>query len=331
MLVTRHIHGFTVLMLLAMLLAWGGMNYQVLRHKPLVANDTIFEIHKGQGLDQVITQLQQQGIAVNRFWFRLLAYRKQLDRRLKAGEYVIAKGFTSADILNLFAQGKTRQYSITFPEGWSFKQMYQAIQSNPHLQHTLQDVQFKDIMAHIGSEYTHPEGLFFPDTYRFEKNTTDLELLRLAHHKMEKVLTHEWQQRDPAIPLQSPYQALILASIVEKETAAEEERKRIAGVFTRRLQQGMLLQTDPTVIYGMGDDYHGDIRRQDLREPTPYNTYVIEGLPPTPIAMPGREAIYAALHPEDGDALYFVSRGNGRHAFSATLAEHEKYVDRYQR
>lgn len=331
MLVTRQINIFTLLMVITMLLAWGAMNYQVLHRKSLVASDTVFEIHKGQGLDKVVTQLQQQGIAVNRFWFRLLAYPHKLDRHLKAGEYLISKGATSLDILNLFALGKTRQYSITFPEGWSFKQIFVAIQNNPNLQHTLNNVEFKDVMAHIGSNQTHPEGLFFPDTYLFEKNTTDLELLRLAHKKMESVLDHEWQQRDAQTPLQSPYQALILASIVEKETGAEEERKQIAGVFSRRLQQGMLLQTDPTVIYGMGEEYKGDIKRQDLREPTPYNTYVMSGLPPTPIAMPGRDAIHAALHPEAGNSLYFVAKGNGRHAFSATLSEHEKYVDRYQR
>lgn len=331
MLVIRQISIFTVLMIISLLLAWGVMNYQVLHRKALVATDTVFEIHKGDGLDKVVTQLQQQGIAVNRFWFRLLAYRHKLDRHLKAGEYSISKGATSLDILNLFALGKTRQYSITFPEGWSFKQMFQAIQNNPHLQHTLSHVEFKDVMAHLGSNQTHPEGLFFPDTYLFEKNTTDLELLKLAHKKMVTVLEHEWQQRDVQTPLQSPYQALILASIVEKETAAEEERKQIAGVFSRRLQQGMLLQTDPTVIYGMGDEYKGDIKRQHLREPTPYNTYVMFGLPPTPIAMPGRDAIHAALHPEAGNSLYFVAKGNGRHAFSATLSEHEKFVDRYQR
>lgn len=331
MLITRQISLFTSLMVIALLLAWGAMNYQVLDRKALVTEETVFEIQKGQSLDKVVNAMHRQGIQVNRFWFRLLAYRHKLDRRLKAGEYLLPAGASTLDILHLFVQGKTRQYTITFPEGWSFKQMFQAIEANPHIQHTLSHVAFKDVMAHVGSNLTHPEGLFFPDTYLFEKNTTDLELLRIAHRKMEAVLDHEWQQRDSQSPLQTPYQALILASIVEKETGAAEERKQIAGVFSRRLQQGMLLQTDPTVIYGMGDDYKGDIKRQHLREPTPYNTYVLEGLPPTPIAMPGRDAIHAALHPEAGNSLYFVAKGNGRHAFSATLSEHEKFVDRYQR
>jgi len=209
--------------------------------------------------------------------------------------------------------------------------MFQAIKSNPNLKHTLSDRELKDVMRRIDSDKNHPEGLFFPDTYFFEKNTTDVELLKRAHDKMQTLLDAEWHKRDKKVPLENPYQALILASIIEKETAAAEERKQIAGVFTRRLQKGMLLQTDPTVIYGMGDDYHGDIKREDLREPTPYNTYVNKGLPPTPIAMPGKAAIVAALHPAGGDALFFVSRGNGKHAFSATLEEHEKYVERYQK
>jgi UPF0755 protein len=187
------------------------------------------------------------------------------------------------------------------------------------------------IAQQIGSDKAHPEGLIFPDTYYFEKNTSDLELLKRAHEKMQRLLSAEWQKRDQDVPLENPYQALILASIIEKETAAAEERKKIAGVFSRRLKLGMLLQTDPTVIYGMGEEYQGNIRRQDLLEPTPYNTYVNKGLPPTPIAMPGKAAIEAALHPADGEDLFFVARGHGRHAFSATYSEHEKYVELYQR
>ena len=327
----RSIVAFTLLMVLGLLLIWGGMHNHLILKQPVVLADTIFEIKKGDSLETISKQLLIQRIAINPFWFKLFAHRKNLDHFLKAGEYVLVKGSTSADILELFAEGKTRRYSITFPEGWSFKQVFQAIKNNPNLQHTLADAKFSDVPGYIGSDKNHPEGLFFPDTYFFEKNTSDVELLKRAHDKMLAVLNEEWQKRDGELPLENPYQALILASIVEKETAAVEERKQIAGVFTRRLKKGMLLQTDPTVIYGMGDDYHGDIRHKDLKQPTPYNTYVNGGLPPTPIAMPGKEAIVAALHPDDGDALYFVSRGDGRHAFSSTLAEHEKYVDLYQR
>jgi UPF0755 protein len=318
-------------MVLGLVSIWAGMHYQLILKKPVVMTETVIEIKKGDTLESVVKNLRAQQVTVNRLWFRLFAYRKNLDHLLKVGEYVLAKGSTAADILQQLTDGKTRKYSITFPEGWSFKQVFNTIKNNPNLQHTLTDNQLEELMAQIGSDKNHPEGLFFPDTYFFEKNTSDVDLLKRAHDRMQAVLNDEWQKRDKAVPLENPYEALILASIVEKETGAGEERKQIAGVFARRLRKGMLLQTDPTVIYGMGDDYHGDIRHKDLREHTPYNTYIIEGLPPTPIAMPGKQAIVAALHPDHGDALFFVARGNGRHAFSSTLAEHEKYVDQYQR
>lgn len=327
----RSIVAFTSLMVLGLVFIWGGMHYQILLKKTVVTNTTTLEIKKGDTLDGVIRQLQAQRIAIHSFWFKMFAYRSHLDRMLKVGEYVLEKGATAADILALLAEGKTRRYSITFPEGWSFKQVFQAIKDNPNLQHTLSDQEFTDLMTKVGSDRSHPEGLFFPDTYYFEKNSSDVELLKRAHDKMQRLIAAEWQKRDRDLPLESPYEALILASIIEKETAAAEERKKIAGVFTRRLKMGMLLQTDPTVIYGMGDDYQGNIRRSDLREPTPYNTYVIKGLPPTPIAMPGKAAIQAALHPADGDDLFFVARGNGRHVFSATYTAHEKLVTLYQR
>lgn len=322
---------FTLLMVLGMLLIWSGMHYHIVQKKPVVLQATTLEIKKGDTLESVTRALRAQNIAIDPFWFKLFAYRNHLDRILKVGEYVLTEGLTAADILALLVEGKTRQYSITFPEGWNFKQMLQAIKDNPNLQHTLSDDELQHVMKRVGSDAAHPEGQFFPDTYFFEKNSSDVELLKRAHDAMQNLLNSEWPKRNVKVPLESPYQALILASIIEKETAAAEERKQISGVFSRRLKKGMLLQTDPTVIYGMGDDYHGDIRREDLREQTPYNTYVIKGLPPTPIALPGKEAIIAALHPADGDALYFVSRGNGHHAFSATLEEHEKFVDRFQR
>ncbi|MDD2760171.1 MAG: endolytic transglycosylase MltG [Methylomonas sp.] len=327
----RSIVAFTSLMVLGLLLVWGGMHHHILKKKPVVMQSLSLEIKKGDTLDSVIRQLRAQGIAVNKFWFKIYAYRTHLDRMLKVGEYVLNKGATAVDILAMLKEGKTRRYAITFPEGWSFKKMFLAIQENPNLQHTLSDDDLDGVMQKIGSDQPHPEGQFFPDTYFFEKNSSDVELLKRAHDKMQGVLASEWQKRDKDVPVESAYEALILASIIEKETAAAEERKKIAGVFSRRLKKDMLLQTDPTVIYGMGNDYRGNIRRRDLRDPTPYNTYVNKGLPPTPIAMPGKAAIEAALHPADGDELFFVARGNGRHAFSATYAMHEKYVQTYQR
>jgi len=329
--VIRSIVAFTSLMVLGLVLIWGGMHYHILKKKPVVAHQSTIEIKKGDTLDSVINRLHAQGIEVNKIWFKLYAYRSHIDRMLKVGEYALKKGATAMDILATFKEGKTRRYAITFPEGWNFKQMLRAIQKNPNIHHTLSDDQLATIMQKIGSDQTHPEGQFFPDTYYFEKNSSDLELLKRAHKKMQQVLASEWEKRDKDIPLESPYEALVLASIIEKETAAAEERKKIAGVFSRRLKMDMRLQTDPTVIYGMGEDYQGNIRRQDLREPTPYNTYVNKGLPPTPIAMPGKAAITVALHPADGTALFFVARGNGRHAFSTTYAMHEKYVQTYQR
>jgi UPF0755 protein len=329
--IKRSIAAFTLLMLIALGLIWWGMHHHLTLKRPVVPLEMLFEIERGDSLDAICRKLQEQGISIRPFWFKLFAYQHHLAQQLKAGEYLIPKNFTEAEILNLFNSGKTRQYTITFPEGWSYKQVLREVQNNPHLRHTITGREDKNLLSYIGSDKPNPEGLFYPDTYFFEKHTADVELLKRAHEKMQLVLNEEWKKRASQLPLEDPYQALILASIIEKETAAVEERKQIAGVFTRRLKKGMLLQTDPTVIYGMGDKYHGDISHKDLREPTPYNTYINSGLPPTPIAMPGKEAIVAALHPDDANSLFFVSRGNGRHAFSATLAEHERYVDRYQR
>lgn len=328
---TRSIVAFTTLMVLGLLLVWGGMQQHILQKKPVVSQSATLEIKKGDTLESVIKNLRGQHIAVNPLWFKLHAFQSHLDRMLKVGEYVLDKGATAADILAVLKEGKTRRYAITFPEGWNFRQILRAIQDNPNLQHTLTDDALAGLMGRFGSDMQHPEGMFFPDTYFFEKNSSDVELLKRAYDKMQRTLAAAWEKRDANAPFESPYEALILASIIEKETGAAEERKEIAGVFSRRLKLGMLLQTDPTVIYGMGDDYQGNIRRSDLRKPTPYNTYVNKGLPPTPIAMPGKAAIEAALHPADGSSLFFVARGNGRHVFSADYDTHAKYVALYQR
>ena len=250
---------------------------------------------------------------------------------LKAGEYQLNPGLTSSELLAVLVSGKAKQYSITFPEGWTFKQIHKEINHNSKIKHTLDKLADTAILAQLGGNENHPEGLFFPDTYHFDKNTTDISLLQRAYFKMQQTLKEEWENRASDLPLKTPYEALILASIVERETGAPSERQAIAGVFIRRLRKGMLLQTDPTVIYGMGENYKGDIRYKDLKTATPYNTYVIKGLPPTPIAMPGKEAIHAALHPAAGNSIYFVSRGNGSHVFSATLKDHNHAVNTYQR
>jgi UPF0755 protein len=265
-------------------------------------------------------------------WFKVLAIQTQAVRKIKTGEYELPTGATIPDILALLVSGKSKQYAITFPEGRNFKEMLLAIEKNPYLEHTLHGMSNEDLMVKLGVTEKHPEGLFFPDTYFFDKQTTDVALLKRAYSKMQLVLQQEWFNKAEHLPFNTPYQALILASIVEKETAAKAERTLIAGVFSRRLTQGMMLQTDPTVIYGMGEHYQGNIRSEDLHTETPYNTYKIKGLPPTPIAMPGRDAIHAALHPDhSNNSVYFVSRGDGTHVFSTTLDEHNQAVNKFQR
>jgi len=315
---------------IVLIILW--LEYEKALYEPVVSGKPkLIEIKKGDSFNKITDKLIQQNIAIKPLWFKLIAYQKKVSNKLKTGEYELQAGLTMPDILSKLVEGKSLQYSITFPEGWSFKQIFQEIKNNPHIDHTLEKNDYKSIMMKLSSDYEHPEGLFFPDTYFFEKNATDLSLLQKSHTKMLSVLNTEWEKREKEGPLENAYQALILASIVEKETGAAEEREKIAGVFTRRLETGMLLQTDPTVIYGMGDEYKGNIRYKDLRKPTPYNTYVIKGLPPTPIAMPGKEAIYAALHPAQGKSVYFVAKGNGTHIFSETLREHNNAVNKYQR
>lgn len=324
---------FSVLLILlsaALFFLWNGYNH-ALTDPVIFDQDKVVEIKKGDNFNKITNKLIEQDIAIQPFWFRFIAYQGKVANKLKAGEYVLSAGLTMPDILAKLVEGKSLQYSITFPEGWSFKQVLQEIQKNTYITKTLDIGDFKGIMSQLTSEYTHPEGLFFPDTYFFEKNATDLSLLKKSYAKMQLVLEAEWKVKEEGLPIKSAYQALILASIIEKETGAAKERPQIAGVFTRRLRKGMLLQTDPTVIYGMGDEYKGNIRYKDLRKPTPYNTYVIKGLPPTPIAMPGKAAIHAALHPMKGKSIFFVARGDGTHVFSETLREHNNAVNKYQR
>ncbi len=320
------------LIVISLFAGWLWMDYQSSIDDPVVSDEAVYlEIEKGDTFNSIVARLQAKGVAIRPFWFKLLAYRQGVVNKLKAGEYELPPGSTAGQLLQLFVAGKSRQYSITIPEGWTFRQMLELIANDPQITHTLDKLDSAAIMAELAVPEKHPEGLFFPDTYFFEKNTSDLSLLRRAYDKMHNIIAEEWPKRDKGLPLETPYQALILASIVEKETADASERGLIAGVFIRRLQKGMLLQTDPTVIYGMGDGYQGNIRRKDLVAATPYNTYVIKGLPPTPICLPGLAAIRAVLHPQPGSSLYFVARGDGRHVFSTTLSEHNRAVDRFQR
>ena len=233
-------------------------------------------------------------------------------------------------MIQRMVSGDTKQWEIQFIEGWTFQEMRRAVANNDRIEKVTSDWTNDQIMAAMGAEGAHPEGRFFPDTYLYTSLETDLDLYKRAFSRMEQVLAEEWENRSEELAYDSPYEALIMASIVERETGAAHERADVAGVFVRRLHKGMRLQTDPTVIYGMGDSYQGRITRKDLRTRTEYNTYRIDGLPPTPIALAGREAIHAALHPAEGDSFYFVARGDGTHKFSRTLAEHQEAVRQFQ-
>jgi UPF0755 protein len=313
------------------LFAWVWIGYQDALSKPAVQNTLVLEIGKGDSFTKITNKLIAQSVAIDPLWFKAIALQKQVINKLKCGEYELTPGLTIPQILTIFAEGRSKKYTITFPEGWNLKEILKEIEKNPNLKQTLPKLTPVEITTKLGISEKNPEGWFFPDTYHFEKNATDVSILKRAYNKMQDVLKEEWAGKDTNLPYKTAYEALIMASIVEKETGAKSERTMIAGVFVHRLENAMLLQTDPTVIYGMGDKYQGNIRATDLTTATPYNTYVISGLPPTPIAMPGQEAIHAALHPDKHDKLYFVAKGDGSHQFSATLSEHNQAVDNFQK
>lgn len=305
--------------------------YQSSAERPLnLTQTTYFEIGKGEGLASIARRLEAQGV-VEALRFETLVMAEGVKGRLKYGEYEIPPGTSLRGLLDKFISGKVRQHPITIVEGWNFAEMLAALARHPALVVEVAGKPTDQIMTAVGAPGLPPEGRFFPDTYFITKGTTDLDVLKRAYGKMKTVLDQEWRNRAEPLPLRSPDEALTLASIVEKETARPEERPAVAGVFVRRLLKGMRLQTDPTVIYGMGAAYAGNITKDDLRRDTPYNTYTRVGLPPTPIALPGLPAIRAALHPDGGNSLYFVSRGNGSHVFSATLEAHQRAVDEYQK
>lgn len=306
---------------------------QVMETPNYLDQEQIVELKPGATIRSLTRQLEQLGLIDHPelliLWSRLNGDAK----RLQVGEYTVHPAMTLSQLLSDITTGHVRQYPLQLLEGWTFKQFMQAISDNEAIDHQLAGLDHKQILQQLNISYDHPEGLFFPDTYYFHKNISDINILKRAYTQMQSHLDNLWQQRDKELPFESPYQALIMASIVEKESAVAEERTLIAGVFINRLRRNMRLQTDPTVIYGLGDSYDGDIRFRDLRNDTPYNTYTRKGLPPTPIAMPGLGALKAVMHPEKSDYLYFVAinDNSGRHKFSSTLEEHNKAVDLYQR
>ena len=319
--------------LLGFVLVVGILTYQLLDFQHGEVNlqePRVFLIKSGSNIKIIAQDLTMQKIIEDPWLFILLAKLKGVETRVRAGEYQLESGQTPDDLIEVFVSGSSIQYSFTVIEGWSFRQMLDAMARDPIIEHQLEDKTNEEIMRLIGYPDQHPEGMFFPDTYRFPKGTSDIEFLRRAYQVMQQHLEREWNQRENDLPLKSSYEALILASIIEKETGAGFERPLIAGVFTERLKRNMRLQTDPTVIYGLGESFDGDIRFRDLKKDTPYKTYLRAGLTPTPIALPGLDSIRAALHPAKTKALYFVSKGDGTHHFSETLEEHNAAVKRYQ-
>lgn len=321
--------------LLAALAVAGGWFYslqQINRYlqQPLkIEAPQIITIKSGSSFQSVLRQFESDtGVAPSPFSRFVRRTHPELVQ-VKAGTYQLQPEMTLAQALEYLIQGKEHQFTITFVEGSRFSEWREVLASAPMLRHQTDELSEAEIAAKLGIEHEKLEGLFLAETYHYTAATSDLAILKRASDKLHQVLEHHWQNRQSALPLNSAYEALILASIIEKETALDEERGKVASVFVNRLKRGMRLQTDPTVIYGMGDSYNGNIRKRDLQTPTPYNTYVIKGLPPTPIAMAGEASIAAALAPEETRYLYFVASGNGGHVFSKSLAEHNRAVRAY--
>jgi UPF0755 protein len=289
-----------------------------------------FEIPPGTRFRAATRLLEDAGIRVGRLQFELLARGLGRDQDIKAGSYELAAAPTPLELLDKLTRGDVTQAELRFIEGWTFRQLRGALDANAFLRHDTQGMTDVEILRRLGAAEPHPEGLFFPDTYLFSKGTSDLHVLARAYKAMQSRLAQEWQARAPSLPYKAPYEALIMASIVEKETGRAAEREMIAGALVNRLRIGMLLQVDPTVIYGLGPAFDGNLRKSDLQTDGPYNSYTRAGLPPTPIAAPGLASLHAALQPARTDALYYVARGDGGSAFSRSLEEHNRAVRKYQ-
>lgn len=324
-----------LLLLIALLVMTGGafiFGERILNDPmKLPLEGFVLDVPSGMSLQALAEKLGREGML--RYPAILVAYGRLSGEasQIKAGEYEIPSGTTPRGLLQQLVEGRVKLHSLTIVEGWTVRDLMAAIRKSPAIRQTLPQDDAKAIARAVELDSSLAEGWFFPDTYRFPRNTTDLEILTMAHARMQIVLGKAWAGRKVELPLRNPYDALILASIVEKETALDRERPRVAGVFMRRLRAGMKLQTDPTVIYGLGGEFDGDLTRRQLARDTPYNTYTRVGLPPSPISLPGESSLLAAVHPDDSDTLYFVASGepDGSHVFSATLREHNAAVKRY--
>lgn len=319
--------------MLAAICTYVVLQYERFMSQPLQSDTSfVYTVEPGSNLRAISEDLKQQGLSdFPPVYLQVYGRLTQQAHKIKAGEYQIEPGTNLPQFLELLVSGKVIMNALTIVEGMTTKELLRAVHAHPKIVNTLEASDIKALMSSLGAEVKAEEGWFLPETYHFPSGTTDVDFLKRAYQQMQAALAEAWEQRDEDLPYKTPYEALIMASIIEKETGIAEERPEIAGVFVRRLQKGMRLQTDPTVIYGMGDKFDGNLRRTDLRTDTPYNTYTRHGLPPTPICLPSIESIYAALHPADGNSLYFVATGEeGRHVFSATLKQHNKAVRRYQ-
>ncbi|WP_194787751.1 endolytic transglycosylase MltG [Pseudomonas sp. UFMG81] len=319
------------LIIAGLALGWAAWKVNSVLEQPLqVAQERMLDVPNGTTPNRMFYRMQAEGLLEDPVWLRLYWRFNMAGTPLHTGEYRLTPGMTVGQLFDAWKRGDVVQYNLTLVEGWTFRQVRAAVAKHEKVKHTLEGLSDEEVMDKLGHTGVFPEGRFFPDTYRFVRGMSDVELLQQAYMRLEEVLAKEWAERTTDLPYRDPYQALIMASLVEKETGIPQERGQIAGVFVRRMRLGMMLQTDPTVIYGMGERYNGKITRADLREPTPYNTYTMTGLPPTPIAMVGREAIHAALNPSDGSSLYFVARGDGSHVFSDDLDDHNSAVREFQ-
>lgn len=321
----------SILLLAAVLAAAGSVWWWLDRPLPLAAERVEISIEPGQTPRQVAQAWVAAGVRTSPDWLYAWFRFSGQDRAIRAGSFEIEAGATPRSLLDKMVRGDELLSTVQFIEGWTFRQVREAIARSEHLRQTLAGASDEQVMAAIGAPGVHPEGRFFPDTYAYSRGASDLVVLRRAYATLQRRLDAAWAERQPDLPLRTPDEALILASIVEKETGRHGDRGQVAGVFINRLRVNMPLQTDPTVIYGLGERFDGNLRKRDLQADTPYNTYLRRGLPPTPIAMPGAASLRAALHPDATRALYFVSRGDGSSHFSETLNEHNRAVNRYQR
>ena len=319
------------LLLLCVLAAGGWLAHFATKPLAVAVENRQFSIEPRKSLRVVSEQLARSGLVSNSWGFQILARLSSASDDLKAGSYAVGEHITPRQLLKKIVRGEFTLASVQFIEGWTFKQIRETLDQHPAVRHEARNMPVEKILEQLQIAEPSVEGWMFPDTYRFAAGTSDLTILRQAHQKMTALLAGAWEKRRPGLPLATPYDALILASIVEKETGRKDERELVASVFINRLKRGMRLQTDPTVIYGLGSSFDGNLRRVDLQTDNRYNTYMRGGLPPTPIAMPGEASIKATLNPASGNALYFVARGDGGHQFSASLVEHNRAVDKYQR